>query len=546
MRCPDEFALSQYADGELSKNEFIEMDSHLAACRVCRTLVAGLKAENRLLVTCLQGIDSGEGALETARQERPELSNIDRLAAALIGLVVLLRIGLGFLEKSELPSALQWLHPWSLSGLLNWLMNGLFYILEEGGSFMTSLVDTAGLVLLGLLLVGGTIALTRRAIRAKAIMGLVSLLFAFAVPGYAIDIRKADKGMKGDVSVAANETIDDTLVVFADSVNVSGTITGDLIAFARSVDIQGTVQGNVISFGQRIDIAGNVDGDVFAFGQSLRADGQIGRSIFGFGQTATLGKGVRLNKDAVLFASNVFLNGDVGRDAFIGGGTLDVRSTLARDLRFGGGALMIHSPSVIGRNLKSNTKSIQEVKIDPGVVIRGHKKLEFYEARPNRYRTFGFYTKQALRIGAMFLMGLILYWIAPGLRRISFSNAKTVLTSGGVGFLAAVATPIAAVILAITLLGIPVALLLIALWLLGLFLAKIVIAKWIGATILGTGENGLSSTFLPLLVGLIIVIVAVNLPYIGGILNFILILVGLGALVKTLYGLRPAAASLNS
>ena len=51
----------------------------------------------------------------------------------------------------------------------------------------------------------------------------------------------------------------------------------------------------------------------------------------------------------------------------------------------------------------------------------------------------------------------------------------------------------------------------------------------------------MSSVALTLLIGLFIVIVAVNLPFIGDVLNFLLILIGLGALVMTVYqmsGLR--------
>ena len=408
---------------------------------------------------------------------------------------------------------------------------------------MTSLIETTGFVILGFLILGAAIAVTRRAIRTKAVLGLISLVFVFVVPGYALDVRKAERGTGGEVSVAANETVDDTLVVFADSVRISGTITGDLIVFARNVDIQGTVQGNVISFGQRIEVSGNVGGDIFAFGQSIRTDGQIGQNLWGFGQTVTVGKDALLNHDATIFANNSYLDGDISRDALIRSATLDAGGRIGRDLSYAGGALSIHAPSVIGRNLDSMTKSEKEVKIDPGVTIGGKKKLEFLKTHPSQYGTFSFYAKQALRIGAAFFMGFLLCWVIPGMRRISLSSGRALLNSGGIGFLAAVAAPIAAIILAITLIGIPVALLLVVLWLLGLYLAKIVIAKCIGSAILGSESNGLSSTLLPLLLGLVIVIIAVNLPYIGGVLNFLLMITGLGALVLAVYRMWPAAAS---
>ena len=73
------------------------------------------------------------------------------------------------------------------------------------------------------------------------------------------------------------------------------------------------------------------------------------------------------------------------------------------------------------------------------------------------------------------------------------------------------------------------------LWLLGLYLAKIVIAKCLGDTILGTRDERMSSVASALLIGLVIVIVAVNLPYIGSVLNFLLILIGFGACVMAAY-----------
>jgi hypothetical protein len=543
MKCPNEFILSQYADCELSESENRELAAHLEACLVCRELVVDLKAENRLLVESVQDIDLCDSVREAVQPKRPEFTSMDRVATVSIVAAILLRVGIGFVRNVELPSALQWLQPWSLSGLLNWIANGLFYIVVEGGDIMTSLIETTGFVILGLLILGAAIAVTRRAIRTKAILGLISLVFVFVVPGYALDVRKAEKGTGGEVSVAANETVDDTLVVFADSIRISGTITGDLIVFARNVEIQGTVQGNVISFGQRIEVSGNVGGDIFAFGQSIRTDGQIGQNLWGFGQTVTVGKDARLNHDAMIFATNSYLNGDISRDAMVRSATLDAGGRIGRDLSYAGGTLFVHTPSVIGRNLDSMTKSEKDVKIDPGVTVGGKKKLEFLKTQPSQYRTFSFYTKQALRIGAAFFMGFLLCWIIPGMRRISLSSGRALLTSGGIGFLAAVAAPIAAIILAITLIGIPVALLLVVLWLLGLYLAKIVIAKCIGSAILGSKSNGLSSTLLPLFLGLVIVIIAVNLPYIGGVLNFLLMITGLGALVLAVYRMRPAAIS---
>jgi hypothetical protein len=544
MPCPDEFVQAQFADKELAETEARELIAHLEGCEACRKRVAALKAENLLLVQSLQGIDLWEPEEAAARPQIPGLARTGLSAAVFVGAAFLLRMGLGLVLRFETPPGLNWLFPLSLSGQLNWLANGFFYIIEKGGSMITSLAGEVGFTVLSLLILGALFAVTRHARGITTIVGLTALMFAFVMPGYAIDIRKAEQ-RRGGVTVASNETIDDTLVVFADSVNVSGTITGDLIVFARQVNIRGTVQGNVIGFGQRVDVTGKVGGDIFGFGQSVQAAGPVGRSFWGFGQTVTVGTGGRMEQDATLFGANLNVDGDIGRDLTAFAGSLDVGSKIGRDLRFRGGQLLVHAPSMIGRNLDARTKSEKDVQMDPGVTVEGKKMVELVKPQPSQYRTLGFYVRQLLRIGAAFLMGLLLFWLVPGAGRTSLSSARVLLTSGGIGFLAAVAMPVAALILAVTLIGLPIALVTFMFWLLGLYLAKIVIARCIGGAILGTSGDGMASTALALLIGLVVVIAAVNLPFIGGILNFLLILIGLGALVLTIWqmsGSRPNAA----
>jgi hypothetical protein len=531
VNCLTEFFLAQYADGELRDAE--ELAAHVESCAACRKRVAALQAENQLLIRSLQGIDLWKPQQEPTQQEIPAFVPMGRMAAVLVGLAVMLRAGLGFIRDLELPPGLDWLHPWTLAGQLNWLANGFFYIFEEGSSMLTSLVNQAGLAVLSLVIIGGLIVATRRKTRATAVFSLVSLMLVFVVPGYAIDIRKAEKG-RMSVNVAPDEIVDDTLVAFGESVDVRGTITGDLIAFARRVNVQGTVQGNVIGFGQTVKVTGNVDGDVFGFGQSIDATGRIGQNLWGFGQNLNLGSGIGLERDATLFGANADIDGDIGRDLTVFTGFLDVAGKVGRDLCFRGGRILVRVPSTIGRDLKTMTRSEKEVLIEPGVTVAGKKTTEIMAKPPSRYRTFGFYMRQMLRIGAAFLTGLLLFWLFPSTGRVSLSTARSLLTSGGVGFLALVATPVAAVILAITLIGLPIAIVALAFWLLCLYLAKIVIARCIGGAIVAS-SGGRGSTALALIAGLVVVIIAVNLPFIGGVLNFLLILIGLGALVITLH-----------
>jgi hypothetical protein len=176
------------------------------------------------------------------------------------------------------------------------------------------------------------------------------------------------------------------------------------------------------------------------------------------------------------------------------------------------------------------------VHVDPAAKIAGKQTVELPKPGPSRYATFGFYFSQVLHVAAAFVAGFLLLLIVPSLRRLGFSDVISVLKSGGIGFLLVFATPIAALCVAITLIGIPVAFVGFVTWLLGLYLAKIVVANFVGRTLLASQGDRMTSVALGLLVGLLLIFVAINLPYVGGLIEFVLVLVGFGALAMNLYG----------
>jgi hypothetical protein len=534
MKCPNEFVHAQFADGELPEDEAGELIAHLELCTDCRNLAAALQGENRALVQSLQGIDWCESEQVPVRHEVPELVKIGRLAVVFFAVAILARAGLNLITDLELPASLNWLFPLNLSGQLNWLANGFFYIIGEGGTTMATIIGEVGIGLLSLFVLGILFAATRRFKEVTTMLSLTALMLALVAPGYSMDLRRAEKSQKS-VTVSSNETVDDTLIAFADSVSISGTITGDLIVFARRVDVRGTVQGNIIAFAQNIDVTGNVGGDLFAFAQSVQANGCVGRDLYGFGSTVGIGSDGAPAHDATIFGANVNVDGNIGNDLSVFASNLDVGSKIDRNLTFRGRQLSVHDPSVIGGNLDAITNSEKDTHIDASVPISGKKTVEYTKPKPSRYMTTHFYFWQIIRIAAAFVTGLLLFWVFPSASRVSFSTGREVLTSGGIGFLAAVAAPVAALILAITLVGLPIAMVTIVVWLLGLYLAKIVVARYVGEVIMGKRGDAMSTRVVTLLVGLVIVVVAVNLPFIGGIINFVLFLIGLGALVMTVY-----------
>ena len=158
--------------------------------------------------------------------------------------------------------------------------------------------------------------------------------------------------------------------------------------------------------------------------------------------------------------------------------------------------------------------------------MRSHKSLR--PPRASRYAQPRFYIRQGLRLAAAFVTGLLLFWLFPFLFGARLESGGAILRSCGVGFLVLCATPIAIVLVGITLIGLPIALLGLMLWLAGLYLAKIVVAGFVGRALLNPAEGQTGAFVRALLVGLLIVFVAVNIPYVGRWISFLVLLLGLG------------------
>jgi hypothetical protein len=144
---------------------------------------------------------------------------------------------------------------------------------------------------------------------------------------------------------------------------------------------------------------------------------------------------------------------------------------------------------------------------------------------------------QIIWLTAAFLAGLLVFWLFPPLSRTNFSNMRELLIAGGWGFIALVALPIAAIIAAITLVGLPIGLIALAAWCVALYLAKIVVAGFVGRSLLQGKSAGEPATALALLAGLVPIYLGINIPYIGSLINFFLILLGMGALVIGAYSM---------
>jgi cytoskeletal protein CcmA (bactofilin family) len=514
------------------------VETHLQSCPACYSLVEGLRAENRFLAEVLQ-----ETPEETAAVPAPAVAagpmDILWTGLAVLGAAAGLRVALGWLAALEGPMGVTWLNPFSVTVQWNLFFSSLFYFIQEGAVMLLSNIVAVSVTLLTLLFGAAGLFLLRRRPSAVAVLATLAFALALAQPVGAVETRGGES-----VSIGSEETLDDTLVVHAETVNIDGIITGDLVAHSRSVRVNGTIKGDVICFAQTLELDGTVEGNVYTFAQWLTVRGKIVRTAFAFVQKFHLDSHGGVEGDVFAFTADADFDGTVGRDVYASAGMTDLRGSIGRNLAVRTGRLTLLPSARVGGNLTARVKREKNVRIDPAATVAGKTEIRLPELHPSRFLQPKFYFLQAVWLAAAFLTGLLLNWLFPALFTTRLETTGALLRTLLWGFLALVVMPVAAIVAAVTLVGLPVGLAALVLWLAGLYLSGIFVAVLVGRALMQAPAEAKQAFALPLLVGLLILAVVTKIPYVGFLLTFLVILLGLGIGVSQIRrAWRPATAA---
>ena len=271
-------------------------------------------------------------------------------------------------------------------------------------------------------------------------LALVAALPALLRPtaAHALEIRHGDL-----IAVAAGETIDDTLVAIGENVSIDGDVHGDLIAFARRVTVRGNVTGDVVAAGETVSLAGGtIGGGVFGAGRS-RARAPQRRAQFLRGRPRCVVElGRRVGGNAIVAGSTAVVDGSVGIDLYGAAAEIAIGGNVQRNVgETHSRKVTVLAPAEVRGNLTAHLSRDEDLEIAPGATIGGTVSRAIGEspfaAKPptNEYLSVGFYLGKdtAAHRRAAFLAGLLLLWLAPGLRTVRLRGGEDLLKAGGFG-----------------------------------------------------------------------------------------------------------------
>lgn len=528
MTCPSALTHSMYADGELPATEARMLELHAQMCAACTARIDALRAEGAVLRSALKDAEDLEPIPRFVPPPRARDFTVLIASVLLIG---------GFSKAfwstvaSAIPSELGFLNPLISGALYDRAADFVAFIIFEGAAMWTAALNFVGAALVVAFAAWLAFAAARRRVFAGAAAAALAIVAALPSVGHAFELRRDDNV----VAVAPDETIDDTLLAMSNAIAIDGTVNGDLLAFGESVTVRGNVTGNLITAARTITIEGTVGGSVLGAGQDLSfADARVGRDLYGFANDLRISERANVSGNAIGFARSVGVDGRVGADFKGFANTITVSGAVEGDVDGFGASVRLLPTARVNGNVTAHVERDGGLSVASGAVVGGNvdeRVMERGDRARTPYLTVGYYFSQIVRLAGAFLTGLLLLALFPVLREVSLPNATAVLRSGAIGLAAAVTLPVAALIVCLTIVGIPLGLLTFFLGAIGLYFAKAVVAQIIGRSVLRNPENP-PHFALTLLVGLAIVIVAINLPWVGGIVNVVLTLVGFGIIVS--------------
>ncbi len=531
MSHPTPLELSMYADRALAPAEQEALEAHVHACEACRAELAALERETSQLTVAL------EGELEIPEMpkfSRPATLRGFALANVATGLVIWLA---QFLWKTLFGEAIieaaSWFSSIFLPDIYAVASGTALYLIEEGTAMLDAYLGfiVVSVVIFSIIALLMMRARTRGGAGMFAVVALIAVV-ALPVPSHALELRRSD----GVINIPASETIDDTLMVAAEAVVIEGSVTGDVFAVGQSVDISGDVGGNIFTAAENVKVRGNVGGMIMGASRTFSIDGAVvSGDVWLAGESLVVDPMSTVQRNATMAAQSVTVEGNLGKDLYAFGESVELDGTLGRNLEVFGNRLRLMAGANVGGDLRFRGSEERLFRAD-GATVAGN--VEFLampeELTPrNRYATLEFYLWQVAQLIAAFLVGWLLLSLIPGMRNLQVASGMDGLKSAGLGLAALIGIPMVAVLVAITIIGIPFAMIAFLAWGLALYLTTIVIGNAIGSMVM----SGNDSVPQVLLVGLLIVFVAINVPWFGEIFDFVLTILGLGLLVQYFYKL---------
>jgi hypothetical protein len=348
-------------------------------------------------------------------------------------------------------------------------------------------------------------------------------------------------GCEGDVKskvgkrivLPADEVHDGWYFASGDQVTLLGTVDGDVYVAGGEVQIDGVVNGDLLVAGGSVSINGKVSDDIRAAGGNVEFSGSVGKNLTVAGGNIQIAKSAVVGGGIIVAAGEFRIAGSVEKDIVSAGGRGQFGGTVGGNVRFAGGQISTLPGATIQGDLKAMLEDPDRAQIAPGTVngsVEITKKKAEARGTILGYSTVHFWFK-VIWAFSLIITVIVLILLSPrSVEQLGQAIWQRPWWSLLWGFMGIVVTPIVAIALCLTLVGIPLGVFLLAFYGWSLYLSQIALGIVIGQRVFMPESTG--RLMLAAIVGIALVQVLTFVPFLGMLIIIAGVLLGIGGIIE--------------
>ena len=358
------------------------------------------------------------------------------------------------------------------------------------------------------------------------------LLFLFGLIGAVMAQER--KGDTGHIIIPSGKIINDDYFAAGNNITMQGSISGDFFTAGNDIWIQGNLRRDLFAAGRNIYMEGQIDQSLRAAAETINVNGKVAGNALAASRYLSFAGGSVTGGNVLAAAEDMRIDGKISGNLRGAADTVTISGVIDRNVIVDANHVIVLKGAKIGGDLIY--RSSAQADIEQGAVIGGSVK-QLPVIPKNVETTQNRITQEIIGwISLLIFSGVFaLFFPGPiiqGAEVLRTQPWKSLL----LGLAVLIAGPILAILLFVTVIGgytggavlFGYGLFITA----GAFLGKIFAGLLLGAYILRLiNKSTETSMIISVLTGVAIIKVVSYVPFLGGLVNFLVFIFAMGALL---------------
>jgi hypothetical protein len=384
--------------------------------------------------------------------------------------------------------------------------------------------------------------------RSLWITALFALLLPLALQAQTADTKPVPIDAARDTSTS---TASRNVYSASGNVRLAAPVRGDFYAAGGRVTVEHPVQGDATLAGGAVTVRAPVGDDLRAAGGDINIESTVGGELYASGGNITLSNAAAVADAVTLYGGNVNIEGKINGPLKVYAQKVVLNGEVARDVEINAEEIELGSRAKLGGALRYSSNAL--FKTAEGVTIGGKvTRGEAMNGRPDTHQDREWHG-QMMGSGSSWVgsvAGFVVLLATSALFLLVFTVFSQRAAQGmratpwpalAAGLAVLLGTPVLAMLLCITLIGIPLGIALMMLFPLMLLMGWIVgvfsIAQRVQRAIQKEAPTGTRTELIGFFaLTLLLVLLLGSVPLIGSLILITILLLGTGACALELYG----------